>query len=151
MLKNLACKGLLRYVSGRDMSQHLATPSKFIMCDFYFTDLSPCSCKHKWLVDTLHPRQNSRHFADDNCDGFDFSFKSHGHSFAWVQLTISQHWFINSLAPNRRLYEQIGFLFTMHICATTQIARFMGLTWGPPGDDRTQVGPMLAPWTLLSG
>ena len=32
-----------------------------------------------------------------------------------------------------------------------QIARFMGPTWGPPGDDRTQVGPMLAPWTLLSG
>ena len=28
---------------------------------------------------------------------------------------------------------------------------FMGPTWDPPGDDRTQVGPMLAPWTLLSG
>ena len=31
------------------------------------------------------------------------------------------------------------------------IARFMGRTWGPSGADRTQVGPMLAPWTLLSG
>ena len=31
------------------------------------------------------------------------------------------------------------------------IARFMGPTWGPSGTDRTQVGPMLAPWTLLSG
>ena len=31
------------------------------------------------------------------------------------------------------------------------IARFMGPTWGPYGADRTQVGPMLAPWTLLSG
>ena len=27
----------------------------------------------------------------------------------------------------------------------------MGPTWVSPGDDRTQVGPMLAPWTLLSG
>ena len=27
----------------------------------------------------------------------------------------------------------------------------MGPTWGPPGADRTQVGAMLAPWTLLSG
>ena len=27
----------------------------------------------------------------------------------------------------------------------------MGPTWGPSGSDRTQVGPMLAPWTLLSG
>ena len=31
------------------------------------------------------------------------------------------------------------------------IARFMGPTWGPPGADRTQVGPVLAPWILLSG
>ena len=28
------------------------------------------------------------------------------------------------------------------------IARFMGPTWGPSGADRTQVGPMLAPWNL---
>ena len=33
----------------------------------------------------------------------------------------------------------------------TLIARFMGTTWGPSGADRTQVGPTLAPWTLLSG
>ena len=27
----------------------------------------------------------------------------------------------------------------------------MGPTWGPSGTDRTQVGPMVAPWTMLSG
>ena len=27
----------------------------------------------------------------------------------------------------------------------------MGPTWGPPGTCRPQMGPMLAPWTLLSG
>ena len=27
----------------------------------------------------------------------------------------------------------------------------MGSTWGPSGSDRTQVSPMMAPWTLLSG
>ena len=27
----------------------------------------------------------------------------------------------------------------------------MGPTWGPPGADRTQVGSMSAPWSLLSG
>ena len=42
------------------------------------------------------------------------------------------------------------------ICTTSQneaslIARLMGPTWDPSGADRTQVGPMLAPWTLLSG
>ena len=31
------------------------------------------------------------------------------------------------------------------------IARFMRTTWGPSGADRTQVGSMMAPWTLLSG
>ena len=31
------------------------------------------------------------------------------------------------------------------------ITRFMGPTRGPSGADRTQVGPMLAPWILLSG
>ena len=33
----------------------------------------------------------------------------------------------------------------------TQIAKFMGPTWGPPGSCRPQMGPMLAPWTLLLG
>ena len=33
----------------------------------------------------------------------------------------------------------------------TQIAKFMGPTWGPPGSCQPQMGPMLAPWTLLSG
>ena len=27
----------------------------------------------------------------------------------------------------------------------------MGPTWGPPGSCRPQIGPMLVPWTLLSG
>ena len=31
----------------------------------------------------------------------------------------------------------------------SQIANFMGPTWGPPGFCRAKVGPMLAPWTLL--
>ena len=33
----------------------------------------------------------------------------------------------------------------------TQITKFMGPTWDPPGFCRPQMGPMLAPWTLLSG
>ena len=38
-----------------------------------------------------------------------------------------------------------------HISMASLIARFMGPTWGPAGADRTQVGPMLATWTMLSG
>ena len=36
-------------------------------------------------------------------------------------------------------------------CVTSTIARFVGPTWDPSGADRTQVGPMLAIWTLLYG
>ena len=32
-----------------------------------------------------------------------------------------------------------------------QIAKFIGPTWGPPESCRSLMGPMLAPWTLLSG
>ena len=40
---------------------------------------------------------------------------------------------------------------SIHCLDTSLIARFMGPTWGPSGPDKTQVGPIKAPWTLLSG
>ena len=42
------------------------------------------------------------------------------------------------------------FQASMFDSTAALIARFMELTWGPSGADRTQVGPMLATWTLLS-
>ena len=36
-------------------------------------------------------------------------------------------------------------------CIASLIARFIGPPWGPSRADRTQVGPMLTPGTLLSG
>ena len=38
----------------------------------------------------------------------------------------------------------------MHPIAS-QIAKFMGPTWGPLGSCRPRMGPTLAPWNLLSG
>ena len=49
---------------------------------------------------------------------------------------------------NRYSFQWTSLLL---IQSCTLIARFMWPTWGPSGADRTQVGPMLAPWTLLSG
>ena len=46
------------------------------------------------------------------------------------------------------LYHQYPVI---HIIISTLIARFMGPSWGPSVADRTQVGPMLAPWPLLCG
>ena len=45
------------------------------------------------------------------------------------------------------IYQTFSNAFSWII---TQIARFMGPTWGQPGSCRPQMGPMLAPWTLLS-
>ena len=42
-------------------------------------------------------------------------------------------------------------LRSIYSLLTTQIAKFIGPKWGPPGSCRPQMGPMLAPWTLLSG
>ena len=39
----------------------------------------------------------------------------------------------------------------LSIMYKSQIARFMGPAWGPPGSCRPQMGPVLAPRTLLSG
>ena len=47
--------------------------------------------------------------------------------------------------------HQIILIYIGWYIIFTLIARFMEPTWGPSGTDRTQVGPMLAPWTLLSG
>ena len=56
-----------------------------------------------------------------------------------------------SLSSNQNMGH--GPLYTIRSWRnnTPLIARFMGSTWGPSGPDRTQIGPMLAPWTLLSG
>ena len=52
---------------------------------------------------------------------------------------------VNFQYEDRPLYRRIPSLMI------PQIARFMGPTWGPPGSYRPQMGPMLAPWILLSG
>ena len=46
-----------------------------------------------------------------------------------------------------RQWKQYSFFFSI----LSLMARFIGPTWGPSGADRTQVGPMFAAWTLLSG
>ena len=56
---------------------------------------------------------------------------------------------VNSWATCARpcLFTPIQYLLSIG----SLIAKFMGPTWGPPGPCRPQMGPMLAPWTLLSG
>ena len=55
------------------------------------------------------------------------SYVDYDHSSSWAIVSVGSRWI------------------------TTQIARFMWPTLGPPGSCRPQVGSMLAPWTLISG
>ena len=58
--------------------------------------------------------------------------------------------YINSIVScsNHKYWPRIH---PPNLVMISQIAKFMGPTWGPPGSCRPQMGPMLAPWTLLSG
>ena len=60
-----------------------------------------------------------------------------------------ENWWVSYRASfvivrNRSVVKHLQWLWTI-------TARFIGPTWGPSGADRTQVGPILAPWTWLSG
>ena len=63
-----------------------------------------------------------------------------------VQFCIHTHINVLIIFTNSFLLEAIKVM-----AFTYQIARFMRPTCGPPGTCRPQVGPMLAPRTLLSG
>ena len=47
--------------------------------------------------------------------------------------------------------KKTNFMYFSGIFAVSQIIKLMGPTWDPPGSCRPQMGPMLAPWTMLSG
>ena len=63
-------------------------------------------------------------------------------------------WQIFALSGYRLLLGQLSMhsaVMRQSTWRTSLITRFMEPTWGPSGADRTQVGPMLAPCTLISG
>ena len=60
-------------------------------------------------------------------------------------------WTAGSISKAHRWFIKPRLLISRISCSPILMARLMWPTWGPSGADRTQVGPMLAPWTLLSG
>ena len=58
---------------------------------------------------------------------------------------------ISDMIRHRRCMDCLYFQCTLQRIEWPLIARFMGPIWGQSGAARTQVGPMLARWTLLSG
>ena len=72
-----------------------------------------------------------------------WSFHSYLHTSSQLSSVILSSGILSWTATSIRV--------SMGASISTQIARFMGPTWDPYGADRTQVGPILAPWTLLFG
>ena len=71
-------------------------------------------------------------------------------AISWLLCHVSLiRWDIN-VRPYLPLQISIHVLYDP-IDMVTKIASFMVPTWGPPGSCRPQMGPMLAPWTMLSG
>ena len=63
--------------------------------------------------------------------------------FRSILSTFCQQKFVNS----KQLVRNMLHADYQH---SSQIAKLMGPTWGRPGSCRSPMGPMLAPWTLLS-
>ena len=77
------------------------------------------------------------------------------HALSTSNPVIIKVWFLSDNLAGLIWISLFWWLITKrHGCQTYReklMARFMGPTWGPSGATRTQVGPILAPWTLLSG
>ena len=82
-------------------------------------------------------------------------------TFYFLMTRISKYWtwryFCSSKSATWYVCESMllcvfeNYSSKMTVTYPGQIARFMGPTWGPTGSCRTLMGPMLAPWTLISG
>ena len=77
----------------------------------------------------------------------------YAHGFCWALLRCGYTTVVNVLTLSIYLYSSVllHWHWRSRMIVTSQITRFMGPKWDPPGSWRPQVGPMLVPWTLLSG
>ena len=78
-------------------------------------------------------------------------------SWPYIRGYLSRLWWFQQYRMWWGLSKMVGIMqkiFWRHFLdckLPSQITKFMGPTWGPPGSCRPQMGPMLAPGTLLSG
>ena len=79
-------------------------------------------------------------------DGFlcqKINIASDNRSQAIICTNVDQDLWCPMVSPGYNEYR-----FSAHMVPDSKVH---GPTWGPPGSCRPQMGPMLAPWTLLSG
>ena len=97
----------------------------------------------QWLLIWLwHSSQGKVYFNIEESNPQIYSFE--------MATTSKGHWVI-SLIYWRKRNSTAYSMVLRPFKSISQIAKSMGPTWGSPGSCRPQLGPMLAPWTLLSG
>ena len=135
------------YVNMQDNHLYMQDNYVYIITYSFFTHGKKVLCY--WKIYVVMPLQDHR----------TGDMQLHVIDIAHIQITMPTTWaYISSInlkhnTCHTRLFRWYHVNMTMKSVVTCQtlITRFMGPTWDPPGANRTQVCPMLAPRTLLSG
>ena len=109
--------------------------------DKWFHFIYWIDCRYIWAGNTEENNQ-------EKCDIYlmvDTKFRQ-----SFIKFVVPIWCFILDVIFSQDLIWLTGSAFSLYIHGS-QIAKFMGPTWGPPGSYRPQMGPTLAPRTLLSG
>ena len=113
---------------------------------------------HQWPVNSPHKCPVMRKvfpFDDVIMKRFFYSTLSDDQGPLWLMMFHSYLKIPNLFYPCLTFCNFAQSITVTLLCSSykmfTQIAKFMGPTWGPPGSCWPQMGPMLAQWTLLSG
>ena len=110
----------------------------------------------EWYVSSQNPDLSSlhHHIKAEEIINKNFLKKMYLNLFAMNNHVSSYHYtspIFSTTNVTTSLLQSKGACHLVAIAgAIILIAKFMGPTWGPSGADSTQMGPMLAPWTLLS-
>ena len=131
--------------------QPLLTTSQFKSRMFSSVDLVSCHSQMPWCPCPLFEMR-------DKIDPFltlSMSLQTYGYKLLIINNYISWNGFYFTHDPNgychKTSIKESPNPKAAEKNVTTYTARCIGPTWGPFGSCRPQVGPMLAPWTLLSG
>ena len=108
------------------------------------------SCDLQWTFLFKYPRSREFRLNIGDCYGIiNAACFCHHHQSYWCIHGLNGNVMRGTWVCMTKCYFGISSPKTYH--KASLIARLMGPTWGPPGADKTQARPMMAPWALLSG
>ena len=156
LMFSLICVWINGWINNReagDLRRYGGHYDAIVMCDAY-RDMFICI-----VMEIPSVSARDRHFDSVMCwvgsRDFFFFFNKNiwlivdylGNQIKVMYMLRSHCWYSGHIKITKRDLGGLSF----RTRKTSPVANFMGPTWGPPGSYRLQMGPMWAPWTLLSG